>query len=227
MPSRRIDYLTSILFILISAPLQGQASPVLSSSQSTVVSFSHHCHDHAYLLCDLSFTTDLNTLQTPDLTCKTLTSNATQPHLDTTIEKEWTFLTELGNTVYKVEGSLSMDTTTKVTISSLSLCFSTACSSSSSPQTCLSFTPTSAFSTTTTTTSSSQSSFLMKSNAEGFVFNTGSGDSSSTESNYKMHSSAEGFVFNMGSGDSSSPNYSSHPEGFVFNFGSESSTNGV
>jgi len=215
--------MVSLLFLLITSPVNGQASPVLPTSHSSVVPFHHQCHDHAVLLCNLSFSTDLQTLQNPEVTCKTLYTNTTQTDLEETVQKEWSFFTELGNTVYKVEANLTMDTTTTTsTISSLSLCFSNSCSSQS--KTCLSFSPTFSPSSFTTAImgSSSESSYLVNSNAEGFVFNMG-GPSQSSESSY-LGSSPEGFVFNNGEGVSSSYLYSSNPEGFVFNFGGGSSS---
>lgn len=216
--------MVSLLFLLITSPVN--ASPVLPTSLSSVVSFNHQCNDHAVLLCNLSFSTDLKTLENPEVTCQTLYTNTTQTHLEETVQKEWTFFTELGTTVYKVEANLTMDTTaTTASISSISLCFSNSCSSQS--QTCLSFSPTtspSSFTTNLPMTSSSESSYLANSNAEGFVFNMGEGGSSSSESSYLANSNAEGFVFNMGEGESSSYLYSSNPEGFVFNFGGQSSS---
>lgn len=222
-PWRPTSLLVSILFLLITFPVNGQASPVLPSSSSSVVSFHHHFNDHAVLLCNLSFSTDLQILQNPEVTCQTLYTNSTQPDLEETIQKEWSFFTELGNTVYKVEANLTMSTTTS-SISSLTLCFSKTCTTDS--QTCLSFSPiisASSFTTAFPMDSSSESSYLANSNAEGFIFNMGSA-SQSSQSSYLANSNAEGFVFNMGEGESSSYLYSSNPEGFVFNFGGASSS---
>merc|ERR1719154_337815 len=109
-------------------------------------------------LCDLSFTTDLNIIQSTQISCRTLydlVGNQVNIGQTTT---NWTFFADIGGEVFKLEASLAFNPEEE-TITSLIICLSPTCSLASSS------TATSGFCLNQPVSSSSHSSSSSKSSS--------------------------------------------------------------
>merc|ERR1712142_794669 len=183
-------------------------------------------------LCDLAFKTDLNSIASASVSCKTLYDSTGDQVVIGETSNSWTFYAEIGGSVYKVGATLLFSPASN-TLSTLVLCVQAVCTDTA--QQCLVFPHTSSSSSQSTHRVSSHSplsgpvlflpsspSMRSSSQPEGFVFILSSNPSESSPPQYSSP------IVEIPAFSSSASASSSTPEGFVFNFGStpESTSSG-
>lgn len=190
-------------------------------------------------LCDLSFDTDLNSIASAAVSCKTLYDSSGDQVVIGETSHSWTFYAEIGGSVYNVGATLLFSPATN-TLSTLVLCVQAVCTDTA--QQCLVFPDTSSSSSRASSftcgippsSSSEPEGFPMpglfpsspslrsSSDPEGFVIVLSSNPSESSPAQYSSP------IVGIPAFSSSASASSSTPEGFVFNFGStpESTSSG-
>merc|ERR1712013_583535 len=156
-------------------------------------------------ICDLSFSVDFSSIQSAEVSCRTLYDLVgAQVNISQTTH-DWSFYAAVGGEVYEIDASLTFNPTLE-TVQSLTLCFSPAClkgsSSSGGVKFCINYPEGSSSSSCSTISSSSKS---CSSSLDSTSSSIPSQISSSSQLSFS--SSALIFAFDTSSSISSNPEF--------------------